>query len=285
MDVAFQLLSGKCIDWDSAKTSFIEGLVSGLLPGGAVTDFLVGMAVDIGMRGETPANAFGNQMLGLGLDKFLRGFGKGARGADNAPRNGLRCSPTEAVERAGKNLGREFDNIIDSITPKRAYADGVGDATDGFNPRVMRSSSSGGGGGTRKINPNELSFSQSTAGMGQDRVTGRRGANILRDNMRENGWDPAGTVDVVQTPTSLTTMDNTRVAVAQELGIEEITINIHQMNDLLPENMISNERFGNATTWGEALSFRTSSQNNPSIDSYGTPQRPRLPKYKKPEDF
>jgi|GEM_PF-7131163 len=103
MDVAFQLLSGKCIDWDSAKTSFIEGLVSGLLPGGAVTDFLVGMAVDIGMRGETPANAFGNQMLGLGLDKFSRGFGKGARGADNAPRNGLRRSPTEAVERAGKN--------------------------------------------------------------------------------------------------------------------------------------------------------------------------------------
>ena len=85
MDVAFQLHSGKCIDWDSAKTSFIEGLVSGLLLGGAVTDFLVGMAVDIGMRGETPANAFGNQMLGLGLDKFLRGFGKGARGADNAP--------------------------------------------------------------------------------------------------------------------------------------------------------------------------------------------------------
>ena len=138
MDVAFQLLSGKCIDWDSAKTSFIEGLVSGLLPGGAVTDFLVGMAVDIGMRGETPANAFGNQMLGLGLDKFSRGFGKGARGADNAPRNGLRRSPTEAVERAGKNPGRK-------LSP--AHAGGIGNPMGDFYPRVMRSSSSGGGGG------------------------------------------------------------------------------------------------------------------------------------------
>jgi len=105
------------------------------------------MAVDIGMRGETPANAFGNQMLGLGFDKFLQGFGKGARGADNAPRNGLRPSPTEAIERAGKNLGRKLDNIIDSLTPKRAPAGGVGDAKDGFYPRVMRSSSSGDGGG------------------------------------------------------------------------------------------------------------------------------------------
>ena len=50
---------------------------------------------------------------------------------------------------------------------------------------------------------------------------GARGrAEALRKGMGERGWD-GDPVDVVQTPEGLTTIDNTRVAVAQELGLPE----------------------------------------------------------------
>lgn len=117
-----------------------------------------------------------------------------------------------------------------------------------------------------EVDPTELRFSQSTAG-------GRGRAAQIRSSMREHGWqgDP---IDVVQTDSGLVTIDNTRAAIAQELGIENIPVRVHQPGSPLPGEMYG--RFGDARTWGEALVYRTSRQS-PPLPPNGTTQRPRLP--------
>ena len=91
--------------------------------------------------------------------------------------------------------------------------------------------------------------------------------------MSEHGWagDP---VDAVLTPDGITTIDNTRVAVAQELGIPRIPVNVHAADEALPADMIG--RFGRARTWGDALIHRTSRQR-PPLGPTGTSVRPRMP--------
>ncbi len=117
------------------------------------------------------------------------------------------------------------------------------------------------------VDPKILRFSQNSAG-------GRGRATPLRESMSSNGWngDP---VDVVITPEGyLVTIDNTRVAIAQELGISKIPVRIHNWSEGLPTSMTG--RFGTAQTWGEALIHRTSRQK-PPLPPSGTEQRPRLP--------
>jgi hypothetical protein len=116
------------------------------------------------------------------------------------------------------------------------------------------------------LNPAEIRFSQNTAG-------GRGRADILRQSMGEKGWagDP---VDAVRTPDGVTSIDNTRVAVARELGVDKIPVRVHAPNEPLPPEMAG--RFGNATTWGEALAQRTASQR-PPLPPTGTLDAPRMP--------
>jgi RHS repeat-associated protein len=116
------------------------------------------------------------------------------------------------------------------------------------------------------VDPNELRFSQNTAG-------GRGRAGSLRQSMSERGWD-GDPVDVVRTQDGLTTIDNTRVAVAQELELLEIPVNIHTPDELLPKDMLG--RFGSAATWGEALIHRASRQR-PPLGPTGIATRPRMP--------
>lgn len=105
------------------------------------------------------------------------------------------------------------------------------------------------------VSPHDLWFSQRTAG-------GNNRANRLRQSIHENGFldNADNPVNVVRTPSGLTTIDNTRVAIAQELDIEQITVVIHEFDDTLPEIMIRMKRFGDAKTWGEALEYRISHQ-------------------------
>jgi RHS repeat-associated protein len=118
-----------------------------------------------------------------------------------------------------------------------------------------------------QVSPGALRYSQTTAGGG-----GR--AEALRKSMAEQGYvgEP---IDAVQTPEGLTAIDNTRPAVAQELGIESIPVRVHSPSEPLPPDMAG--RFGPAKTWGEALTYRTSTQN-PPLPSTGTPTVPKLPK-------
>jgi filamentous hemagglutinin len=119
------------------------------------------------------------------------------------------------------------------------------------------------------VNPADIRFSQNTAG-------GKGRADVLRQSMGEKGWagDP---VDAVRTPDGITTIDNTRVAVARELGIKEIPVRVHAPNEPLPPDMIG--RFGDAKTWGEALAQRTGNQK-PPLPPPGTPDASRMPKPK-----
>ncbi len=116
-----------------------------------------------------------------------------------------------------------------------------------------------------RLDPNDIRFSQTTAG-------GRGRAGRLRESMR-NGWDgPA--VDAVRTQDGLVTIDNTRIAIARELGIPEVPAKIRLPRDRLPESMLG--RFGEATTWGQALLHRTGGQR-PPLGPTGTPMIPLLP--------
>lgn len=116
-----------------------------------------------------------------------------------------------------------------------------------------------------KMDPTDLQFSQRSAG-------GNGRAVQLRESMA-NGWNGKA-VDAVQTPHGITSIDNTRIAVAQELGIPQVPVMVRQMSDPLPQSMLG--RFGNSKTWGEALQYRTGNQR-PPLPSTGTPTRPRLP--------
>ena len=100
--------------------------------------------------------------------------------------------------------------------------------------------------------------------------------------MREHGFitDEKNPINVIRTPVSLTTIDNTRVAIAQELGISEISVVVHNYDDPLPEIMIKARRFGTSKTWGEALDYRTGNQRPTGLPRYGTPERPHLPSSK-----
>jgi filamentous hemagglutinin len=116
-----------------------------------------------------------------------------------------------------------------------------------------------------RMNPNDIRFSQNSAG-------GSGRAAQLRESMR-NGWNgPA--VDTVETVDGIVTIDNTCIAIARELGITEVPVKIRLPSDPLPDSMLG--RFGDARTWGEALRFRTGNQR-PPLPPTGTPNVPRLP--------
>jgi len=122
----------------------------------------------------------------------------------------------------------------------------------------------------RNVDPGGLRFSQTTAGGG-----GR--AARLRASMAANGWD-GPPVDVVRMRGGRVTLDNTRLAVAQELGLTQIPARVHRSGSRLPLNMVREERFGqNARTWGDAVRYRTSHQR-PYLPASGTDVPPRMPR-------
>jgi hypothetical protein len=120
------------------------------------------------------------------------------------------------------------------------------------------------------VDPATLRYSQRTAG-------GKGRADLLRISMREKGYS-GEPIDVVQTQEGLVTIDNTRPAVALELGIESIPARVHAPSDPVPPHMF--ERFGDAKTWGEVLARRVARQD-PPLPPGGASTRPRLPKEKK----
>lgn len=99
----------------------------------------------------------------------------------------------------------------------------------------------------------------------------------LVQSMKTNGWkgDP---VDVVKMPDGkFTSMDNTRIVAAREAGID-VKANVRGFDEPLPADMLATRRFGNAQTWGEAITGRINRQtggfgtNNP----YGSSTLPRI---------
>jgi RHS repeat-associated protein len=120
----------------------------------------------------------------------------------------------------------------------------------------------------RLLRPGTLRFSQSGAGSGVRADTWRI---LLGSRIRMR----APTIDVVRTPAGLVSIDNTRIAVARELGISRIRARIHDAGELL--RGLNRRRFAPARTWGEALAARTSRQRRPRVGPEGTDRPPRMP--------
>ncbi len=118
----------------------------------------------------------------------------------------------------------------------------------------------------RLVDPSTLRFSQRTAG-------GNGRAATLRESMGAQGWN-GPPIDVVNTAAGLVTIDNTRVAVAQELGLRDIPVRVHALDKPLPESL--QQRFPQSRTWGDALAYRTGHQA-PPLPVDGTLDRPRMP--------
>lgn len=81
-------------------------------------------------------------------------------------------------------------------------------------------------------------FSQRTAGW-------LNRAQRTRASMEANGfiYEPDNPINVVRVSPTRTTIDNTRVAVAQELGISLIVVRVNEIDEALPEQMITIQRF------------------------------------------
>ncbi|MDZ7938041.1 MAG: DUF637 domain-containing protein [Rhodoferax sp.] len=139
----------------------------------------------------------------------------------------------------------------------------------------------GANGGARieSLAANDVRFSQNTVSYNKvDRISGEKYTyDDLVQSMKTGGWkgDP---VDVVKMPDgAFTSMDNTRISAARDAGIN-VQANVHGFNDPLPADMIANRRFGDATTWGEALTGRISNQKPPSFGNANPNGSPTPPK-------
>jgi filamentous hemagglutinin len=133
--------------------------------------------------------------------------------------------------------------------------------------------------GIEALAANDVRFSQNTVSYNKvDRITGEKYTyDDLVQSMKTSGWkgDP---VDVVKMPDgAFTSMDNTRISAARDAGIN-VQANVRGFNDPLPADMIANRRFGDATTWGEALTGRISNQRPPSFGNANPNGSPTPPK-------
>jgi len=159
--------------------------------------------------------------------------------------------------KAGGTLWKTGANIaLSAAGPEMEGVGAAGDAAD----------CAGSVESVENIDPGKIRFSQNSAG-------GRGRAGLLRDSMARDGWS-GPPIDAVRTPDGVTTLDNTRVAVARELNIPNIPVTVHAPGDPLPPTMIG--RFGDAQTWGEALAQRTGAQV-PPLPGTGTLDSPRMP--------
>ena len=80
----------------------------------------------------------------------------------------------------------------------------------------------------------------------------------------KDGWNgPA--VDAVRTPDGIVTIDNTRIAIARELGIREVPVKIRQMSDPLPESMLNHR----AQLWDKLIFVQIGKIKKMGIPVYG----------------
>nr|WP_244169932.1 MULTISPECIES: hypothetical protein [Listeria] len=138
---------------------------------------------------------------------------------------------------------------------------GLGLSTAAIRGSMTYEGASGLGKNIENANPSEIRFSQTSV----------NGSDEIIASMKANGWkgDP---IDVVRMPDgSLTTLDNTRVAAAREVGID-VQANVRSYDTPLPDQATI-DRFttkkGVPKTWGEAIELRVGKQkadfrnNNP----------------------
>ncbi|MGG5781822.1 T7SS effector LXG polymorphic toxin [Bacillus albus] len=181
-----------------------------------------------------PEATYGEKLLAVGM---MTPYGKGVKIVDKL-HDLKKVGDVKKATSGSAGVAKGMDN--------------AGEKTSGLNSSV------------KNVNPSEIRFSQTSV----------NGSEELIASMKANGWkgDP---IDVVKMPDGkLTTIDNTRVAAAREVGIE-VQATIRNYKDPLPTNLI--DRFttkkGVPKTWGEALDLRilkqkTSFRNNNPMGSF-----------------
>ena len=117
----------------------------------------------------------------------------------------------------------------------------------------------------------EVRHSQNTISFQKvDRETGQKFSyDDIKESMSKEGWKGEA-VDVIEMPDGkLTSIDNSRVSAAKEVGIS-IKANVRNYDEKLSSEIVDSERFlkrnkhkevtENPTTWGEAVSNRIENQ-------------------------
>ncbi|WP_197279280.1 LysM peptidoglycan-binding domain-containing protein [Novosphingobium sp. AAP1] len=127
------------------------------------------------------------------------------------------------------------------------------------------------------LDANAVRFSQESVSFTKIRPGGNYTYDDIVQSMSANGWK-GDAIDVVRLPNGeFTTIDNTRVLAAREAGID-VQANVRAFDEQLPSNLLEQRRFGDAQTWGDALTQRINGQsstfrtNNP----YGSYSPPRI---------
>ena len=182
-------------------------------------------------------------------------FGSAALLAITAPLVG---GEIVAYNRGNHKLGNSFANsAYTMLMIGEAGLGGImaGEAMLGASPLLS----------TKYVDPQKIRFSQTSAGS-------RGRYDQISASMQKNGWK-GSPIDVVSTDKGLVSIDNTRLMVARDLGMNHIPARIHSVNERLPSTMKG--RFGTANTWGEALLHRTSNQE-PGLPLSGTVRMPNV---------
>ncbi|SDY98829.1 hypothetical protein SAMN04515617_1446, partial [Collimonas sp. OK242] len=165
------------------------------------------------------------------------------------------------------------------IVGDEPYA-GPNGLSDGGMPHPVKDNAGGkGDAAIETLAADDIRFSQNT--VSYNKTDRRSGASYTYDDlvksMQTKGWqgDP---VDVVKMPDGVaTSMDNTRIAAAREAGID-VQANVHSFDEPLPADMVDQRRFGDAKTWGEALTGRINKQSGGfgTSNPNGSPTTPRI---------
>jgi hypothetical protein len=294
ISAVWAVAEGRPVTWRTLAIGAAGGLV-----GGGIGGALLARTSSVILSGAVGGGA------GSGTSQVVENALEGRPLTENVARatavgtvvGGVAAPLIPAATNVGRNVARRLGGAVDDVRPGPSGS-GAGLADDARPPAPAdrRAGNPTVADDARPVNPaseampppalappvrtvptDSVRFSQRTAG-GNGRADG------LRESMRRNGWrgDP---VDVVETPTGLTTIDNTRVAVARELGIETIPVRVRGWNEPLPPSMLrqgsKRPRFGeDARTWGDALRYRTASQgrqNGAPFPQDGSTVPPRLP--------
>lgn len=290
LSALWAVASGEPVTWKTLAVGAVGGLVGGGI-GGAVLARGGGLVLSGAIGGgagsgssQLADNAFEGRPLTENLVQAT---------VTGGVIGGVAAPLIPAASTLGRNLVRRVAGAADDVRPApgggaagladdarppgpadaRAGTTAVADDARPVNPAPEAMPPPALGPPVRTVPPESLRFSQTRAG-------GNGRADVLRESLRRYGWrgEP---VDVVETPGGwLTSIDNTRVAVARELGLDAIPVRVHAMTDPLPESMLANQRFGpDARTWGDALRHRTgrqSRQNGQPFPEYGSTVPPRM---------
>lgn len=117
------------------------------------------------------------------------------------------------------------------------------------------------------VDASTLRFSQTGAGGYGDAV-------LLRESMAKYGWK-GNAIRAVRMPEGIVVYDNTRLAVALEMGMTQVPVQIYELDAVLPDQFLNNVwwKSQGVHTWRDVMMFRTSENGLPL---YGTATLPKL---------